>query len=185
MNIRESLLEEKVQSKTKALEIAAYATSTPARFKQLMACFLHNEYRLAQRAAWSVSWAARKKPAFITPYIKDLAAQLGRKDIHLAVIRNSLRILQETHIPEIYQGEVMQQCFALVEEPATPVAIKAFALTTLGNLASQYPDIIPELTTLIELQLPHETAAFHQRAKRVLQALSKLPAHKQAIKASK
>src|ERR1043165_5977298 len=94
------ILKEKVYSKQQALAVSEYACSSAERFAKLMQCFLSNEYRLAQRAAWSVSWAARQKPDLIEPHIKDLVAQLPRKDVHDAVIRNSVRILQEIEIPE-------------------------------------------------------------------------------------
>src|SRR5262245_1947159 len=99
MNIRKALLEDKVQNLKTALSIAEYACSSNNRFKELIRCFLANEYRLAQRAAWSVSWAARKKPELIKPFIKDLVAQLCRTDVHDAVIRNSVRVLEEIEIP--------------------------------------------------------------------------------------
>ena len=47
-----------------------------------MQCFLSKEYRLAQRAAWSVSWSAKKNPELIKAYMKELVAQLLRKDVH-------------------------------------------------------------------------------------------------------
>jgi len=166
MNLREEILRE--HNKTHALEIAHYACSSTARFKELMDCFLQGEYRLSQRAAWSMSWAAREKPAMIQPYIKDLVAQLQRTDVHPSVIRNAVRILQEVFIPEELHGEVMNACFGFIENPATPVAIKAFSLTTLGNLATHYPDIMPELKLIIEERWEHETAAFKTRAKKVL-----------------
>ena len=61
MNIKESLLEDKTQNKTKAIAVAEYACSSPEYFKELMQCFLSNDYRLAQRAAWSVSRACKKE----------------------------------------------------------------------------------------------------------------------------
>src|SRR5689334_12983307 len=114
MNITRALLEDKIQNRSKALLIAEYACSSPKRFKELMECFLTNEYRLAQRAAWSVSWAARKRPGHIKPYVKDLVAQLGRGDVHDAVIRNSVRVLQEIEIPEALHGDIMNACFSLI-----------------------------------------------------------------------
>src|SRR3954465_15421719 len=120
MNIQEELLKEKIQTKTKVLAIAAYACSSPTYFKELIKCFLANEYRLAQRAAWSVSWAARKKPELVKPYIKDLVAQLSRTDVHDAVIRNSVRILEAIEIPEEFHGDVMNACFAFIEKSSTP-----------------------------------------------------------------
>jgi len=173
MNIREALLEDKTQNKERALQVAAYACSSAKNFKELMQCFLANEYRLAQRAAWSVSWAARKKPAMVRPHIKDIVSQLERTDVHAAVIRNSVRVLEITDIPESLHGEVMNACFRLVEQPATPIAIKAFALTTLFNLSKYYPEIKAELKLIIEDRIDNETPAFKSRGKKILKALGK------------
>jgi len=171
MNIKEELLKEKVQTKTQALAIAEYACSSPKHFKELIKCFLANEYRLAQRAAWSVSWAARKKPELIKPYIKDIVAQLTRTDVHDAVIRNSVRVLEAIEIPEELHGDVMNACFAFIEKPFTPVAIKAFSLTTLFNLSKIYPEIKNELKLLIQSNWENETPAFKSRGKKILKAL--------------
>ena len=166
MNIKEEILKE--HSKEHALKIALYACESKQHFKALMQCFLANEYRLAQRAAWSVSWAAKQKPAMVKPYIKDLVAQLQRKDIHAAVIRNSVRILQDIQIPEDLHGEVMNACFNFIEQPATPIAIKAFSLTTLYNLSKIYPEILPELKLIIQERWETETPAFKSRGRKIL-----------------
>lgn len=171
MNIQEELLKEKNHSKTQALKISNYACSSPKHFKELMQCFLSNEYRLAQRAAWSVSWAAQNKPELITPYIKDLVAQLPRKDVHDAVIRNSVRILQQIEIPESLHGELMNYCFEFIESNSVPAAIKAFSLTTLYNLSKFYPEIKNELKLIIEERWNNETAAFKSRGKKILSQL--------------
>ena len=89
MNLREEILKE--HSKEHALKIANYACTSKKNFKALMQCFMSDEYRLAQRAAWSVSWAAKKKPVMITPFIKDLVAVLQKSNVHTAVIRNAVR----------------------------------------------------------------------------------------------
>lgn len=174
MNIKEALLEDKIQNRAKALQVAEYACSSAKHFKELMHCFLANEYRLAQRAAWSVSWAAKKKPVMIGPYIKDLVAQLERTDVHAAVIRNSVRVLEMIAIPEALHGDVMNACFNFIERPSTPVAIKAFSLTTLYNLSRIYPDISQELKLIIEERWNDETPAFKSRGKKILQMMSKV-----------
>lgn len=173
MNIKEELLKEKNITRAKALSIAEFASSSPRHFQELMKCFLSNEYRLAQRAAWCVSWAARKNPELIKPHIKDLVAQLGRTDVHDAVIRNSVRVLQEIEIPKELHGEVMNACFEFIEKPSIPVAIKAFSMTTLFNLSKDYPEIKNELRVIIENNWNNETAAFKSRGKKISQALSK------------
>ncbi|MBV9986520.1 MAG: hypothetical protein JO301_02505 [Chitinophagaceae bacterium] len=166
MNLRDEILKE--HSKSQALKVAAYACSSPKNFKELMQCFMADEYRLSQRAAWSVSWAAKKKPEMVKPYLKDIVAQLQREGVHDSVKRNAVRILEDIDIPEPLHGEVMNACFGFIEDPATAVAIKAFSLTTLFNLSEIYPEIRPELKLLIEANLENETAAFRSRGKKIL-----------------
>ena len=169
MSLREEILKE--HSKSQALKIASYACESRKNFKELIKCFLDDECRLAQRAAWSVGWAARQKPQMIHPHIKDLVSVLYKKNVHHAVIRNSVRVLQEIEIPEKFHGKVMEACFQFLEKPSTPVAIKVFSLTTLFNLSKYYPEIKPELKLIIEDNLEHETPAFRARVKRVLPKL--------------
>lgn len=173
MNIHKELLKEKNHTKEQALKISAYACSSSKHFKELMQCFFSNEYRLAQRAAWSVSRAANKNTELIKPYIKNLIDQLPRKDVHAAVIRNSVRILQQIEIPESLHGNLMNNCFNFIESPSVPVAIKAFSLTTLFNLSKHYPEIKNELKLIIGERWNHEPAAFKARGKKILKMLEK------------
>jgi hypothetical protein len=119
-----------------------------------------------------VSWSAQKKYDLIQPYIKDLIAQLPRKDAHDAVIRNSVRILQKIKIPEEFHADLMNNCFVFIESNSTPVAIKAFSLTTLYNLSRVYPEIKNELKLVIEERWNYETAAFKSRGKSILKKLN-------------
>lgn len=174
MNIREELLKEKIHLKQQALKITEYACASEKNFKALMKCFLSDDYRLAQRAAWSVSWAAQKQPDLIKPYIQDLIAQLSRKDVHNAVIRNSVRILQKIDVPEDLHGELMDSCFRFIESIETPVAIKAFSLTMLFNLSKIYPEIQHELKLIIEARWNFETTAFKSCGRTILKQLNKI-----------
>ena len=171
MNIKEALLDNSAHSKSNVMKAAEYAASSAQRFKMLVDCFLSDNYRLSQRGAWAISWAARKNSSMIVPYIPTLVAQLKRKGVHAAIVRNSVRILQDVDIPEALHGDVMNVCFGLIENPSTPVAIKAFSLTTLYNLSRLYPEIKPELKLLIEDRMENETAAFKSRGKKILKAL--------------
>jgi len=166
MDINEEI--QKEHSKTQAMKVATYACSSKNNFKELMQCFMADEYRLSQRAAWSVSWAAKKNPEMVTPYLKDIVAQMQRKDVHNSVVRNAMRILEDIAIPEELHGEVMNACFEFIQNPATAVAIKAFSLTTLFNLSKQYPEIRSELQLIIEERWDTETAAFRSRGKKIL-----------------
>ena len=68
----------------------------------------------------------------------------------------------------------MNICFRFVESPAEAVAVKAFSLTVLHNLAKPYPEILPEIKLIIQEQLSRQTAAFKSRAKLFLKTVEKL-----------
>jgi len=115
-----------------------------------------------------MSYCVRNHPELIKPYFKPLLDNLSKKGIHGAIIRNTVRLLQDVEIPKKYHGKVMDECFRFIQSHETEVAIKAFSLTILHNLSKQYPEILPELKLIIEERWEHETAAFRSRAKKIL-----------------
>lgn len=167
MHLEYEILKE--HSKEQCGKIVAWVGSSQPRFDELFALFLQGEYRITQRASWPLSYCVEAHPGFIKKNFDKLLDNLQRPGLHDAVKRNTIRLLQYVTIPEKFQGKVMDICFAYVASPTEAVAVKAFSLTVLGNLAKIYPDILPEIKLLIEEQLPHQTAAFKSRAKHFLQ----------------
>lgn len=165
-NLREKLLAE--HSKAQCIRIVNWVDSSQQRFDELFNLFLSDEYRVVQRAAWPVSYCVIAHPQLISKHWGRLVKNLQQPVLHTAVKRNSIRLLQDITIPKKYQGPIMDICFKYVASPAEAIAVKAFSLTVLSNLAQLYPDIIPEIKLLIEDQLPHQTPAFKVRAKAFL-----------------
>lgn len=166
MNLREEILKE--HSKAQCNTIVQWVGNSQKRFEELFHLFLTDEYRVIQRAAWPVSNCVIGHPVFIKNNFRKLINNLAKPGLHNSVKRNSVRLLQHVDIPEKFQGEIMDICFGFVATPSEPVAVKAFSLTVLGNLAKQYPEIIPEIKILIDEQLPHQTVAFRSRAQKLL-----------------
>jgi hypothetical protein len=132
---------------------------------------LQDEYRVTQRAGWPLSCAARIHPALISKHFNKLIKNLHKKDLHPAVKRNTLRILESVDIPKRYHGAIMSLCFDYIQSNDEPIAVKAFSLTVLENMLPWYPDIKNELKLIIEERWNHETAAFHSRARKILKKL--------------
>jgi len=158
-------------SKKQTDRIVNYIGNDKDRFAQLIKIFFQGEYRITQRAAWPLSNCVRHHPELITPWFKPLLDNLARKDIHVAVIRNTVRLLQDVSIPKRYQGRVMNSCFDFIQSPETPIAVKAFSLTILSHLSADYPEIAGELKLIIDDQWEQATPAFRSRAKKVLKQL--------------
>lgn len=171
MDIREALLAE--HSKAQTLTIVAYIGSDAEKFRELMRYFLGDTYRLSQRAAAAVNYCTERQPQLVQPYFGKLVAQLERDDAHVAVRRIIVRMLQFVDIPKRYLGRVYDACYNLVADPAQPVAVKAFALTTAARVADGSPELLAELRLLATTQLPHTTIGFRRRAENVLGVRSK------------
>ena len=155
-------------SKKQTDRIVRYIGDDRERFAVLIELFFKGEYRITQRAAWPLSYCVRAHPALIGPYFKPLLDNLARKDIHVAVVRNTLRLLQDVDIPKRYHGRVMTTCFDFIQSVETPIAVKAFSLTVLANLSALYPEIRGELKLIIQEQWEHATPAFRSRARKIL-----------------
>lgn len=171
MNLKEELICN--YSLGKIEKIAKHAIANKTVFEELMTHYIGENQRLAQMASWCVSHAVDIDTTIILPHIHNLVDIIHTTNKHDAVIRNSIRILQFVEIPEYLQGKVMNKCFEFIEQPSYPAAFKAYSLTVLFNLSMIYPDIKPELKTIIEILLPTESAAFKSRGKRILIALNK------------
>ncbi len=169
MDLRETILAE--HSKKQADKIVKWIGGDQQRFNQLFHLFIHDEYRVVQRAAWPLSFAAIQHPKLIAPHLGKLLKNLFKKGLHDAVKRNSVRLLQYIDIPEKYHGDAMNICFGYIADPQEKAAIKAFSLTVLERLAITYPEIKQELKTIIEDRWDYETAAFRSRAKKILKNL--------------
>lgn len=169
MQLREVILKE--HSKAQCTKVVKWVGNKQERFDELFNLFLGDEYRVVQRAAWPISYCVGAHPQLIKKHWKKLVIALQKKELPVAVKRNSVRFLQEVEIPVPYRGAIMDICFRFLEDPKEALAVKVFSMTVLSRLAKEYPDIAPELRYLIEEQLPHQSPGFKSRGKKILKQL--------------
>lgn len=169
MKLRDQILKE--HSKANCNKIVKWIGPSQERFDQLFALFLHDEYRVVQRAAWAISNAVIQHPSLIKRHFAKLLKTVKKEGVPGAVKRNTVRLLQDIDIPEKYEGEVMHLCFGYISSPAEEVAVKAFSLTVLLNLSRRYPEILDELRTTIEERWDYEKPAFRSRARKILKEI--------------
>ena len=166
MDIRQALLAG--HSKRSTMSIVEYIGDDAARFAELMAIFFEGEYRLTQRAAWPMNYCAEHHSELIQPYLPKLLACLDRDDMHVAVKRNVVRLLQYVEIPKRLRGRVFAHCVDLLANPAETIAVRVFAMTVAARVAQTQPALLNELRLIVRQHLPHSTAAFRARARNVL-----------------
>jgi|APTNR8051073442_1049403.scaffolds.fasta_scaffold00003_314 hypothetical protein len=165
MDIKKELLKE--HSKKQTTRVVKYIGKDPMRFNELIRLFLEGPYQLAQRAGWPLSYCVEAHPDLIKPHLKAILKMLDRKDVHDAVKRNIMRLLQYIEIPKRLHASVINHGFALMD-PKEPIAVRVFAMTVLANIAREEPDLKKELQIVIEDQLPYASAGYLARARKVL-----------------
>lgn len=163
----------KEHSKQQTLKIVKWVGASQSRFDELMHLFLTDEYRVVQRAGWSLSYCVIDHPEFATKHFKAFFSLLKDETAHPAVRRNILRLLPNVDIPKKYHGEAIDQCIKFLTTPGEKAAAKAFSLHVLQNLAATYPEIAREVSLIIHDQWDREPPSFRSRAKKFLKELEK------------
>jgi len=153
-------------------EILRQIQSEPKRIEELMECFLSDDLRLCQRAAWPVGDLGEKFPELIIPYFPQLIANLKQAK-HDAVIRNTVRTWQNMHLPKAYQGEIFGLCFDYMINPKIPIAIRAFSMTVCANICIDEPELKNELILAIEDIQENASPGICTRSRSILTKLKK------------
>lgn len=172
MDLREAFLTE--HSKNQTDKIITWIGDDPSRIALLMQLFLHDEYRVVQRAAWALSGLAQRHPALMLPYLPLLASRLGDETVHIAVRRNIFRLFQYVPLPEPVHAPLMQYAFDALANQKEALAVRAFAMSVLARLALLYPEINNELRLLLEDAMAQPQApSFKSRAAKVLRQINR------------
>ena len=157
MDLKAEILAE--HSKAQSSKIVAWVSNDKKRFDELLQLFLNDEYRVVQRSAWMISMIAEKHPELIQTHLPVIVDKMNEAGVHVAVKRNVTRLLQFIPIPEELHGIVMNTCFELLTDPKETIAVRAFSMTVLANLAGIYPDIKQELKAIVNDVLEHCASA--------------------------
>jgi hypothetical protein len=154
-------------------KIIRYVGTDPKRFKQLVTIFLGDNYRLTQWAGWPLSGIVLKHPHLIKPYLRMVLLSVDRPGMHVAVKRNVMRLFQFIDIPKNLRGLAFDKAFSLFSNTTEPIAVKVFAMTVMTQVAMAEPELKNEVVIAIEEQLPYGSAAFKNRAGRLLKELKR------------
>ena len=165
MNLRDEILAE--QSKEQAAKIVEWIGSDEKRFGELMRLFLTDVYRVTQRAGWPLSDAVKQHPGFITPYFPELLKQLERDDVHIAVKRNVVRLLQFVEVSKRFEGKIFDACYRLLDDPQEPVAVRVFSMTVAAKIAKDSPELLGELRLVATKYPDAMTPGFRARLRHV------------------
>lgn len=172
MDLKEEILKE--HSKKQSLAIAKWVGNDKKRFRALMKLFLKGEYRVTQRSAWIIGSCADAHPELIQPYLEKMLHKTQEKNIHVAVKRNVLRILENVTVPEKLTGMSATICFDFLADRKEPIAVRVFAMSVLAQIAKKESGLKEEIRLLVKENMEEEKPAFKARGRKVLAQLEKI-----------
>ena len=160
-----------LRSKQQVEKLIRWIGKDSKRFAQLMKLFLDGDQDVSRRAAWVVGHCCERHPELAKPWLKAMIKKMQEPNIHSALQRCVVRVLQYVEIPRSLQGTVANICFNFISDTKTAIAPQALAMTVLANIAKKEPDLLKELNVLVHQMLPYGTPAFRARAKKIFKDL--------------
>jgi len=163
-----------MMSQKEAEWVATSAVENPALFNKLLEYSYSDDRKLAFRASWTLSKACEKYPEMIYPHLNEIIEGLDKFD-NESVQRSFLRIISLTDIEKIDQkqyGILAEHCFRFLNSGFSAIAIKAYSMEIIYNLASLYPELANELSATIRMLQGEGSAGVIARGQIILKKLA-------------
>jgi hypothetical protein len=172
MHIPTALLKE--HSRKQGEKIAAYIGNDQHKFSELVDCFLSNQIRLSQLAAFSLNIVVENNPSIINKHLPKILKNLEKPGIHDAVKRTTLKLLPIIEMPKKLHALIIQLSFSFLMDKKEAIAIRVFAMSVIYKLSQIYPELSNELLPIIEIEMgQNPKPAFVSRGKKILKSLQK------------
>ncbi len=137
-------------------------------------CFSH-DHLICSRAAWILWFCFELDKKMVIPYVGQLIDNLNNKNIHHAVIRNTLRLFQQQPVPPNHESKMLDMCYKYIQDSSQTIAVRAFAMTVNFNICKSYPELLVELKSILQhLNHPEESPGIKSRIKNTLLNIDKL-----------
>jgi hypothetical protein len=163
------------RSKKHIAEIAKWIGEDRKLLSELIGYVLYSkEPEKKFRASWVMMYVCEEHPTLFQPYWGKLIKNLLKSDQHMAIVRHTLRCLQNADVPEKHLGILVDSCFKLVMNSNSSIAVKAFGLTVLGNAVKREPELARELKLVTEELMKEGGPAIQGRGRGVLELISKM-----------
>jgi 8-oxo-dGTP diphosphatase len=154
--------------------IATSAIENSQIFSKLLEYSFSTDKKLAFRASWTLTKVCDKYPEMIYPHLIRIIDALDKLD-NESVQRSFLRILSLTDLDEIsikYHGILAEHCFNALRSGFSAIAIKAYSMEIIYQLALKYPGLANELSASISMLQSEGSPGIVARGRIILKKLS-------------
>jgi 8-oxo-dGTP diphosphatase len=157
--------------------VATSAIENPAIFNKLLEYSFSSDKKLAFHASWTLSKVCDKYPEIIYPYLHSVIVSLEKLDNESA-LRSLLRIISMSEMNKIGvrdHGILADHCFNALRSGFSAIAIKAYSMEILYKLALIYPELVNELSAIVNLLQGEGSAGIIARGHMIMKKLAVIP----------
>jgi 8-oxo-dGTP diphosphatase len=157
--------------------VATSAIENPAIFVKLFEYSYSSDKKLAFRASWTLTKVCDKFPEIIYPYLQQIVEALGKIE-NESTLRSFLRILSLTDLNLLTgreHGMLADLCFAKLNSGLSAIAVKAYSMEIIYQLAIIYPELANELSATINMLQGEGSAGMIARGRMVMKKLAEIP----------
>ncbi len=143
--------------------------------KELIRYCLSNDVLLSSRSMWVLGHCSEINFDRIIPFHEVLITNLKNETLHNGVIRNTLRLFQKYPVPVKHESFLLDKCLDYIKNPSQAIAVRAYSMTVVLNIAKKYPELLDELRlTLINLEFVSESPGIKSKIKNTLKTIEKI-----------
>lgn len=168
MNLLTEILKE--NSRYNVNRVVRIIEDNPELVKELVSLTLMRDIKIPSRASWILSHCNESMPGIVSPFAAELIKALPAF-LHTGTRRNILKIFTTEPIPEDYQVFMFDSCLEWVVSKKEPIAVKAYAMDILVNIAMREPDLKNEVIPVILDIMPNGSAGVKARGIKMLKKL--------------
>ena len=170
-------------SREKRLYYANLVIDNPNLVKPLLDILFDVNNTISCRAAWVFEFMCGEKLETIIPHLDTFTQKISK--VHLdSAVRPVAKICEylikanyskddhviKSHLSELHKEKIIEACFdwMINDEKVAP---KAYSMSSLYLLGTEYDWIYPELVIILERDFHTQSAAFKARARHILKKI--------------
>jgi len=167
---------QKMMSTREADWIASSVPDNPALIGKFLEYSSSDDRKLSFRASWTLSKVFDKDPEIIRPHLPVIVEKLDSIS-NESVNRSFLRIISLSNVSALslkHHGILADYCFRALNSGTSSVAVKAYSMEILYQLALIYPELTNELSASITMLQGEGSSGILARGRVILGKLAEI-----------
>lgn len=153
--------------------VAHSAVKDESLLAQLVTLSSSTAKRVGFMASWALSKVSDIDPAALSPWLAMMIEALPGVP-NESVQRSFMRVIMRSRLEDIpisHHSRLIDYCMSIMREEDTPVAPKAYGMEILASFCGLYPDMVNEVTGLVQLAISDASGGMKAAGRKVIHRL--------------